>query len=61
MRGSTLSEGYLLVNTSSGPGAGIVGQTMQFHGTADRYTLGERLQLWRRSIRTRRLPPSTRR
>ena len=38
--GSTLSEGYLLVNTSNGPGAGIVGETMQFHGTADRYTLG---------------------
>ena len=38
--GSTLSEGYLLVNTTSGPGVGIVGQTMQFHGTADRYTLG---------------------
>ncbi len=38
--GSTLAEGYLLVNTASGPGAGIVGQTIQFHGTADRYTLG---------------------
>ena len=38
--GSTLSEGYLQVNTASGPGAGIVGQAMQFHGTADRYTLG---------------------
>ena len=38
--GSTLSKGYLLVNTSNGPGAGIVGETMQFHGTADRYTLG---------------------
>ena len=38
--GSTLSEGYLLVNTASGPGAGIVGQTIQFHGTADCYTLG---------------------
>ena len=37
--GSTLSEGYLLVNTSNGPGVGIVDQTMQFHGTADRYTL----------------------
>jgi uncharacterized protein (DUF2345 family) len=36
---STLSEGYLLVNTSAGLGAGIVGETMQFHGTADRYTL----------------------
>ena len=37
--GSALSEGYLLVNTASGPGAGIVGQTIQFHGTADCYTL----------------------
>ena len=37
--GSTLSEGYLLVNTSNGPGVGIVDQTMQFHGTADCYTL----------------------
>ena len=37
--GSTLSEGYLLVNTASDPGVGIVGQTIQFHGTADRYTL----------------------
>jgi hypothetical protein len=37
--GTTLSEGYLLVNTSAGPGLGIVGQTMQFHGTADGYTL----------------------
>jgi hypothetical protein len=37
--GTTLSEGYLLVNTASGPGAGIVGQPIQFHGTADRYNL----------------------
>jgi hypothetical protein len=37
--GGTLSNGYLLVNTASGPGAGIVNQTMQFHGSADRYTL----------------------
>ncbi len=36
---ATLAEGYLLVNTAAAPGAGIVGQTMQFHGTADRYTL----------------------
>jgi hypothetical protein len=36
--GSPLSEGYMKVDTGSGPGAGIVGQTMQFHGTADRYT-----------------------
>jgi hypothetical protein len=37
--GTTLSEGYLLVNTASGPGKGIVGQTIQYHGTADRYTM----------------------
>src|SRR5574342_683534 len=36
---STLSDAYLLVNTSSGPGAGIVNQTIQYHGAADRYSL----------------------
>ena len=36
---ATLANGYLLVNTARRPGAGIVGQTIQFHGTADRYTL----------------------
>ena len=43
--GNTLSEGYLLVNTATGPGAGIVGETIQFHGTADRYTLGSASKL----------------
>ncbi|MDW8278734.1 MAG: DUF4082 domain-containing protein [Anaerolineales bacterium] len=33
-----LSEGYILVN-GSGPGAGIVNQTIQYHGAADRYLL----------------------
>ena len=37
---STLSNGYVLVDGSTAPGAGIVTQTMQFHGTADIYTLG---------------------
>jgi chitodextrinase len=37
--GPALSEGYLAVDTSGGPGAGITGETMQFHGTADRYSL----------------------
>jgi regulation of enolase protein 1 (concanavalin A-like superfamily) len=37
--GTTLSNAYLLVNTSAAPGSGIVSQTMQFHGTADRYSL----------------------
>ncbi len=37
--GVTLSDAYLQVNTSAAPGTGIVGQTMQFHGAADRYTL----------------------
>jgi hypothetical protein len=36
---STISDAYLLVNTSSGPGAGIVNQTIQYHSTADRYGL----------------------
>lgn len=37
--GSTLAEAYLRVTTNQSPGAGIVGETMQFHGTADRYNL----------------------
>ena len=36
---STLSDEYLKVDTAHRPGAGIVGQTIQFHGTADKYTL----------------------
>ena len=37
---NTLSNAYLKVDTTVGtPGNGIVGQTIQFHGTADRYTL----------------------
>ncbi|MFC7275734.1 DUF4082 domain-containing protein [Paractinoplanes rhizophilus] len=36
---TTLAEGYLKVDTTSSPGAGITDQTVQFHGTADRYTL----------------------
>jgi WD40 repeat protein len=38
-QGSTRSNGYLLFDTSRSPGRGIVGQTLQFHGTADNYTL----------------------
>jgi len=37
--GTTLSNGYLQVDTSQAPGNGIVNQTIQFHGVADRYTL----------------------
>ena len=29
----------MLINTSTGPGAGITGLTIQFHGTANQYTL----------------------
>lgn len=36
---STLSNAYLLVNTSVSPGAGIVNQAIQYHGPADVYTL----------------------
>ena len=34
-----LTNGYLLANTSTAPGAGIVNQTIQFRGPADLYTL----------------------
>ena len=34
----TLSNGYLAVDTSKAPGAGLVAGTIQFHGTADNYT-----------------------
>ncbi|HEU4905897.1 MAG TPA: N,N-dimethylformamidase beta subunit family domain-containing protein, partial [Solirubrobacterales bacterium] len=34
----TLGNGYIQVDTGSSPGAGIVAETIQFHGTADRYT-----------------------
>jgi hypothetical protein len=36
---STLANGYLLIDTSAAPGQGLVNQTIQFHGTADLYTL----------------------
>jgi hypothetical protein len=35
----TLTDKYLLVNTVSGPGVGIVNQTIQFHGSANLHTL----------------------
>lgn len=37
--GTPLDDQYLLVNTASGPGAGIVNQTIQYHGSANRYNL----------------------
>jgi hypothetical protein len=36
---SSLPNAYLQVQTASGPGVGIVAQTIQFHGPADLYTL----------------------
>jgi len=42
---STISNAYLLVNTSSGPGVGIVNQTIQYHGTADLYSLSGAINL----------------
>lgn len=35
----TLSNSYMLVDTSTPPGSGIVGQPMQFHGVAGSYVL----------------------
>ncbi|MGZ4723657.1 MAG: Ig-like domain-containing protein, partial [Ilumatobacteraceae bacterium] len=38
--GTNLSDAYLQIDTGAGkPGAGLVSQTIQFHGTADRYAL----------------------
>jgi hypothetical protein len=37
--GSALSNAYVLMNTTAGPGVGLVGQTIQFHGPAELYTL----------------------
>jgi hypothetical protein len=34
-----LDNGYIRVNTTSGPGAGLTPDTMQFHDRADRWTL----------------------
>ena len=34
---STLANAYLQVNTTAAPGAGIVSDTIQFHGAADKY------------------------
>jgi hypothetical protein len=37
--GTTLADAWFRVDTAAAPGAGITGLTMQFHGTAQRYTL----------------------
>jgi hypothetical protein len=37
--GGVLADKYLLVNTSSGPGVGIVNETIQFHGEANLHSL----------------------
>jgi hypothetical protein len=36
---ATLSNAYMKIDTSKAPGAGITSDSMQYHGTADRYTL----------------------
>jgi hypothetical protein len=36
---SALSDAYIRIDTSAAPGAGLVAETIQFHGTADLYTL----------------------
>ncbi|HVU15367.1 MAG TPA: DUF4082 domain-containing protein [Candidatus Didemnitutus sp.] len=35
---STLSDAYLMVDTSTAPGAGVVASSMQYHSAADLYT-----------------------
>jgi hypothetical protein len=38
-QGTTLADAWFKVDTSSAPGAGIVGETIQYHSAADRYAL----------------------
>jgi len=42
---SVRSDAYLLVNTAQAPGAGIVNQTIQYHSSADLYTLAGATQV----------------
>lgn len=37
--GTTRTNQYMLINTSSGPGQGLVNESIQYKGTADNYTL----------------------
>jgi hypothetical protein len=37
----SISNAYLRIDTGTAAGAGLVNETIQFHGTADRYTLGD--------------------
>ncbi|MCY2687940.1 N,N-dimethylformamidase beta subunit family domain-containing protein, partial [Salinimicrobium sp. TH3] len=43
--GGTLADKYLLINTATGPGEGLVGETIQFHSEADLYTLDGAISL----------------
>jgi hypothetical protein len=45
--GASLADGYLLVDTDAPPGKGIVGETIQFHGVADRYRATDTMVLAR--------------
>ena len=45
--GGTTSNGYLAVDASTGPGAGITTDTMQYHGTAGNYGLAGAQQIAR--------------
>ena len=56
----TLSDKYLLINTASGPGVGLVNQTIQFHGSANPAPSTAR-PAWLRCIRQRQRRPPTRR
>lgn len=42
---STLSEGYLKVDTTADPGLGITAETMQYHGSADIYSVNAGTQV----------------
>jgi hypothetical protein len=39
VKGKTIEEGYIKIDTTVGPGKGLTGTTLQFHGQADLYGL----------------------
>ena len=48
----TVADGYVALNPASEPAPGITTETMQFHGTANRYALSGR-DLGRRALHHR--------
>ena len=58
--GTTLADGYLQINTTAAPGAGIASATMQYHSTARIATVRLARRRLRRSIPLQPRRPVTR-